>query len=346
MTKSKVYCLPIENLNADNLVSLFDAAGFSSVVDKDKLVAIKVHFGEKGNTAYLKPENVQPISEKVVSLGGKPFLTDSNTLYKGSRANSVDHINTALSHGYCFAPIIIADGLNGKDYDKVTIDGKHFKEVNIGAAVSQCDSMIVMTHFKGHELTGFGGALKNVGMGIGSRSGKQQMHSDVKPVVDRSICTDCGLCIKWCPADAIDMVDSKAKINHDKCIGCAECVVTCNFDAIAINWMGAPDNVQEKIAEYTLGAVKGKKVGYFNFINNVSSNCDCYPFSGPAIVKDVAVLASSDPVAIDQASLDLTNKAAGKDIFQATWPGIDHTVQISYGEKIGLGSRDYELILI
>ncbi len=195
---SKVYFLPADSISADNIVRIFDAAGFSSLFKSGDLVAIKVHFGEPGNKAYLKPENVRPLAQKLKDLGTKPFLTDANTLYKGKRSNSVDHIETAHSHGYDFLPVVIADGLNGKDFEKVRINGKHFKEVNIGSAAVQADAILVMTHFKGHELTGFGGAIKNLGMGLGSRSGKQQMHADVKPLVQKDASIGCGLCVKWC----------------------------------------------------------------------------------------------------------------------------------------------------
>ncbi|MCX5748678.1 MAG: DUF362 domain-containing protein [Candidatus Saganbacteria bacterium] len=339
-----VYFLPIEDVNAESLVSLFEKAGFNDLIEKDKLTAIKVHFGEMGNTAYLKPENVMPIAEKISALGSKPFLTDANTLYKGTRGDAVSHINTAHAHGYDFAPVVIADGLQGKDYYKVPVNLKHFKEVNIGSACHHIDSMIVMTHFKGHEVTGFGGAIKNVGMGLGSRSGKQQMHADVSPSVKTPKCTGCGLCVKWCPQDAIVLTDGKAVIDRSKCIGCAECIVTCDFDAISIEWNGSPKSLQEKMAEYCCGAVRGKKCGYFNFIVDVSPNCDCYNFNHPPIVKDIGVVASLDPVAIDQASVDLVNKAAGFDIIKKTWPDIDHNIQLDYGEQIGLGLRKYELI--
>lgn len=344
--KSKVWFLPIEKLNDNNLVKLFTTAGFDKIFSPGDIAAIKVHFGEPGNTAYLKPQNVKPIAEKLIGLGARPFLTDSNTLYKGKRSNAVDHVKTACSHGYDFAPIIIADGLHGKEYEKVVINGGHFKEVNIGAAARQADSLMVMTHFKGHEVTGFGGAIKNAGMGLGSRSGKQQMHADVSPQVDSDKCTGCELCTKWCPVDAISMDNGKALIDTVKCIGCAECVVTCQFNAIEISWAGTPNDLQEKMAEYALGAVKSRKCAYMSFINDVSPNCDCYSHNDPPIVGDIGVLASLDPVAIDQAAVDLVNKTAGHDIIKKTWPDIDYTVQLKYGEKIGLGSREYELEIL
>jgi uncharacterized Fe-S center protein len=346
MKTPKVYFLPVEKISAENLVRLFEAAGFENLVEKDELTAVKVHFGEMGNTAYLKPRNVKPIVEKIRLLGGSPFLTDANTLYKGTRGDAVSHTKTALAHGYDFAPIVIADGRTGKDYYKVPVNLKHFREVNIGSGVKDVCSMIVMTHFKGHEVTGFGGAIKNVGMGLGSRSGKQQMHADVKPEVNMDKCNGCGLCIKWCPQDAIELIVDKAVIDLKKCIGCAECIVTCEFNAIAIQWNGSPASLQEKMAEYCYGAVKDKKCGYFNFVIDVSPNCDCYGFNGPPIVKDIGVLASSDPVAIDQASVDLVSEKAGTDIIKKTWPQIDHSVQLETAEKIGLGLRKYELVRV
>ena len=343
---SNVYLLKAKDISPENLIRMFETAGFEDLFKKDELVAIKVHFGEPGNKAYLKPENVRPLAQKLKDLGTKPFLTDANTLYKGKRANSVDHIETAHSHGYDFLPVVIADGLNGKDFEKVPVNGGHFKEVNIGSAAAQADSMLVMTHFKGHELTGFGGAIKNLGMGLGSRSGKQQMHADVKPVVKEDACISCGSCVKWCPVNAIRMENRKAVINSDICIGCAECVVTCQSDAIEINWSGSPDSVQEKMAEYALGAVRGKRAAYFSFAIDISPNCDCYSFNGPPITGDIGVLAGIDPVALDQACLDLANKEAGTDIIKKTWPEVDYNIQLEHAERIGLGIRKHKIICL
>ncbi len=341
--KSAVYFLPIEKVSDNTLTKLFETAGFDSMIAPGDLVAVKMHFGELGNTAYLKPPFVKPIVDKISSLQGKPFLTDANTLYRGARGNAVDHINTAKAHGYDFAPVIIADGLEGKDFHKVIVDLKHFKEVRIGSASMLAGSLVVLTHFKGHEVTGFGGALKNVGMGLGARSGKQLMHSDVHPEVAEDKCTGCELCTQWCPADAITMENGKAKIHKEKCIGCAECIVTCRFNAISIEWAGSPAALQEKMVEYCFGALKGKKAAFINVINNVSPNCDCWNFTHPPVVNDIGILASFDPVAIDQASLDLVNKTAGEDIFKKTWPEVDHNIQLEYAEKIGLGKRGYRL---
>lgn len=351
---SKVYFVPIgktQKENLERLSLLFDKAGFKSIISKDDFVAVKTHFGEIGNKAYLKPHFAKKIVEKIKNLGGKPFLTDANALYGGTRNNAIDHLNTAQKHGFTFdnvgAPIIIADGLCGRDYVKVPVNLKCFKEVNISSAAYNADSMIVITHFKGHEITGFGGALKNIGMGLGSPSGKQMMHADVEPKVNEEKCTGCKLCIKWCPTGAISMTkNKKAQINLKECIGCAECIAVCKFGAIAISWAGTSLALQEKMVEYALGALKEKKgkVGFLSFIIDVTPNCDCMPFNDPAIIKDIGILASIDPVAIDQVSVDLVN--AGEDKFKKIYPSIDWNHQLNYGEKIGLGSKVYDLIKI
>jgi len=341
---------------------LFDKADFAKFISKGDFVAIKVHFGEKGNTAYLHPTLVRAVVDKVKTCGGKPFLTDANTLYVGSRSNATDHIVTAIENGFDYAvtdaPIIIADGLSGKDYTTVEIDGTHFSEVKIGSIVCHADAMIVLSHFKGHELTGFGGTLKNVGMGLGSRSAKQMMHSDVLPVVHQNKCTGCGDCLTWCPANAVKISQKKASINPEECYGCGECVVTCKTGAIEISWKTEARAIQEKIVEYVKGVLKGKeeKSGFMNFLMDITPDCDCYGWNDMPIVPNIGILASLDPVAIDAASADLVNKAQGlqgsrlrdinsKDKIKAI-TDIDWRPQLDYGQKIGLGSKEYQLIEI
>lgn len=342
---------------------LFDRAGFAHLISRGDLVAVKVHFGERGNTAFLPPVFVRPVVEKIKGCGGKPFLTDSNTLYVGSRSNAVDHLCLAAEHGFgpdsAGAPTVIADGLTGRDYVELKIEGRHFKTIKIGSAVHHADALIVLTHFKGHGMTGFGGALKNIGMGLGCRSAKQMMHSDVKPRIDLERCTGCGRCTLWCSGGAIEVINKKALIDPEKCTGCGECRVSCKENAVSINWEGQPDVVQEKIVEYATGILQNKqgKFGLMNFLLNVSPDCDCWEFSDASIVPDIGVLASRDPVAIEQASVDLVNRAQGiegtalndpasPDKFKALYPGVDWSVQISYAEKIGLGLREYRLIKI
>lgn len=346
----------------DKVERLWQRAGFSKIINQGDLVAIKIHFGEKGNLAYIHPAYVRRIVDLVRQQGGKPFLTDSNTLYVGSRSNAVDHLQTAIENGFAYAvvgaPIIIADGLNGKDYINVPVNLKRFKEVKIGSAIYHADALIVLSHFKGHELTSFGGTLKNLGMGCGSPSGKQMMHSDVLPVVQPDKCTACGRCVKWCPAGAIT-ISQHAVIDSEKCLGCGECTVTCNRRAIKPNFKSTPEALQEKIVEYAYGALQNKsgKTAFFNFVTHVSPECDCNSWNDAAIVGDVGILASYDPVAIDQASLDLVNaqaplsgtrldgKEVGGDKFRAV-SGYDGTHQLKYGEELGLGSRKYILVQV
>jgi uncharacterized Fe-S center protein len=302
---------------------------------KGELVAITLHFGERGNTGFVRPLYIRRIVNLVREAGGKPFLTDANTLYRGCRSNAVDHMNLAMEHGFSYAtvnaPVIIADGLRGKDYVEVEVGGKYFKKVKVASAAYHADSLISVAHVKGHVLFGFGGALKNIGMGLGARSGKQMMHADLKP-----------------------------EIVSEKCIGCGECVVTCPHEAIKISWSGAPQSVQEKTVEFAWGVVKGKKgkLGAINFLLNISPDCDCLPRTDSSVVPDIGILASDDIVALDRASIDLINqqpslpnsaipeaKLCEGDKFGVIH-GVDWTHQFRYAEQMGLGSTAYELVKI
>lgn len=345
----------------DKVEKLFDAAGLPQVIESDDLVAVKLHFGERGNTGYIRPQFLRRIVKRVKEAGGKPFLVDANTLYAGSRSNAVDHLQTAVENGFVYsvveAPLIIADGLTGKDYVSVKVNRKNFKEVKIGSAAYHADVIIAVTHFKGHELTGFGGVLKNLGMGLGARSGKQMMHSDVLPSINPDKCKACGKCIEWCPAGAIRVLNGVSVIDEKKCIGCGECTVTCPAGAIKINWKTEPDIIQEKIVEYAEGVLKNKngKYGFITFITNVSPDCDCCGWSDASLVRDIGILASRDPVALDQACIDLVNqekalagsRLEGKgdvtDKFRALYPDVDWSRQLAYAEEIGLGTRKYKI---
>lgn len=359
---SVVHCVRIGEISKVSLLDateqLFDAAGIGDCIAEGDLVAVKLHFGERGNTAFIPPIYVRRVVDKIKQAGGKPFLTDSNTLYRGSRANAVDHTITAIENGFGYstvgAPIVIADGMSGKEYVEVRVDGRHFETVKIGAAAVHADALVVLTHFKGHEATSFGGVMKNVGMGLGARSGKQQMHADFSPAIDPEKCTACAECADWCPADAIKIGDT-AWTDHGLCIGCGECVVTCPYGAIAVDWSTDAAKMQEKIVEYVKGAVAGKdgKVGYMSFLMNITPDCDCWNFSDAPIVSDIGILASTDAVAIEQASLDLVNKApalAGdrlpdpkaQDKFRSI-TGVDGAPILDYAQQLGLGSRDYSL---
>lgn len=329
---------------------------FNGQISPADTVAVKLHFGEPGNNAYVKPQFVKPFVDLITGIGARPFLTDANTLYKGKRGDSKTHLESALAHGFSKetmgAEIRIADGMDGRSIEKVKVNLEHFKEVSIAKAGVDAKCLVAVSHFKGHELTGFGGALKNIGMGFGSRAGKQQMHADVRPEVNIATCDGDGACERSCPTDAIKLIDGKAFIDKGKCIGCAECVALCPTGAIAISWEGDPGSAQEKIAEYAYGVLANKKNKslFFNFILNVSPNCDCYPFNDSPIVDDIGLVASDDIVAIDQASVDLVNSGSGRiegqDKFREIYPDVDWSIQLAHAEKIGLGRRQYELIKI
>lgn len=356
---SKVYFTNLSSKSGDdNLLcrirNLFEKAGAGISYKKGELIALKVHFGEKGLDTFIRPVQVSPIAEAVKEAGGKPFLADTNTLYTGSRSNAVDHHRTAQEHGWLRpvidAPVVIADGLHGHEFNLVKIKGKHFKEVKIGTALSQADGIIGVSHFKGHEITGFGGTLKNLGMGCASRAGKVIMHCDVKPEVDINKCTACAKCADHCATNAIT-VEKYALIDLKKCIGCGECIITCPEEAIKANDTKQIEMVQEKIAEYALGAVKGKenKSLYYNFIVDVTPDCDCLSWRQYPLVPDIGIIASKDPVAVDQAAYDLVTQIKGHDYEAGTDKfrmkhKINPQIQLMHAEKIGLGTREYELI--
>ena len=317
-------------------------------IKKNEIVAAKVTFGEEGNKYYLGPEYIKVITDKIRKLGGKPFLTDANVLYKGKRTNAVDHLNVARNHGFfkCEVPIIIADGLLSKNYEKLTINQKHFKVVNIARDVLDSDCLVVISHFTGHMQTGFGAAIKNIGMGLASRSGKQMQHSHVKPKVDSKKCTFCKKCFEICPVSAIVEKNGKAFIEKKACIGCAECVATCKFFAVEITWQESDEILQEKMVEYALGALRGKtgKIAFVNFALRIPKECDCWEQDNHIIAGDVGIFISEDPVALDKATADKVIEEEGRDVFTETHSKTNWHRQLEYGKNAGLGSLDYKLI--
>lgn len=352
----------------DNMTSkiarLYRRAGLDKSFSKGDLVAVKTHFGEEGNTTFLRPQFVAKVADLVAGSGGRPFVTDSNTLYTGMRANAVDHIQVAARHGFCYpvinAPVIIADGLRGTDQVEIPVGLKRCKTVKVGSAAVHADSIMVVSHFKGHMMTGFGGAMKNLGMGFGSRAGKLEMHTDVHPEVKIEDCVGCGICAKNCPRSAIEIKNRKAAIDEKKCIGCGECFIACRNGAINPGEWTDPTAIQEKIVEYCYGLMKGKenRTGYMTFVLDFTPLCDCAGWSDRPVVPDIGVVASRDIVAIDQACADLVNaetSIANTRIKRPMGPGTDKiraihdfdwTVQLEYAEKLGLGSREYKLIKV
>jgi uncharacterized Fe-S center protein len=364
--KSKVYFIDLRATPKENLVGkvgrLVDTAGLSETVKKRDLVAVKLHFGELGNTAFIRPVFIRKIIERIKRADGTPFLTDTNTLYSGSRSDSPKHLITAIQNGFAHAvvdaPLIIADGLRGKNETGITINQKRFKKVYIGTDIVEADALISVAHFKGHELSGFGGTMKNLGMGCASRRGKLAQHSTVAPKVIKEKCVGCGDCIGHCSQRALSLVEEKTILDSKKCIGCGECILICPESAIEIEWDQAIPVFLENMIEYTLGVLKvqSEKTLFVNFITNVSPACDCYPVNDAPIVRDIGVVASKDPVAIDQASVDLvnqehalpgscltTNTQPGEDKFKGVYPKVDWEYQFEYAEALGLGSRRYEL---
>jgi len=366
--KSPVYFMDLRASYKDNLLKklgrLMDSAGIQKIVKERDLVAVKLHFGELGNTAYVRPVFIRQILDKIKTMGGSPFLTDTNTLYRGTRSVVTDHIQTAIRNGFSYsvmdAPIVIADGLRGSSEKPVDIDRKQFKTVFIASEIASADAMVAVAHFKGHELTGFAGTIKNIAMGCASRKGKLAQHSSVSPNVKRKKCVGCGDCIAHCPSEAIALdADDKAVIDSETCIGCGECIIVCPEGAVNIRWDQDVPLFMEKMTEYAYGTIKNKKekILFLNFLTDISPACDCPPYNDAPIVRDIGILASCDPVAVDQASVDLVNGEAGihgsilnaamtegEDKFKAMYPKIDWGFQLDYAESLGLGTRRYELV--
>jgi uncharacterized Fe-S center protein len=288
------------------------------------------------------------LGDVVKSKGGQPFLTETSTLYKGNRDNAIKHIAHAYRQGFDFAstdmPIIMADGLFGDEEYEVPIDGKIYKSVKIAALFAKCNALIVLSHFTGHLAAGFGAALKNMGMGCSSRRGKMEQHSTAKPKINKKICTLCGVCAKWCPAEAITLGEESAVIDSQKCIGCGQCLAMCRFDAVLYNWKSTYEDLQKKVVEHAMGVynLHRDKSLYINILTRISKDCDCMD-SFEKILPDIGIMVSRDPVAVDAASLDIVEKTAGKELSKMAY-NIPYRLQLEYSRELKFGSADYELV--
>ncbi len=373
MDKSKVYFTNLRTTPSSNLLDkmerLVKRAGITNIDFKNQFVAIKIHFGEPGNLAYIRPNYAARMATLLRSLGAKPFLTDCNTLYSGRRSNAVDHLESAMENGFnpisAKCEVIIADGLKGTDYREIEINGEYCKAPKIGAAIVDADIVLTMNHFKGHEQTGFGGALKNLGMGCASVGGKLELHSASQPIVDRENCKSCNICVKHCAHDAIHLDGSKiATIDYEKCVGCGQCVALCQYDAAVMGDGDTSERLNYKIAEYSKAVLLDKPNFHISFIMNVSPECDCWNHNDAAIVPDLGIAASFDPVALDKACADIVINAPiletgnrlsdsphhdhleGCDKFHIMHPETNWQAGLEHAEKIELGTQEYELITV
>ncbi len=365
--KSKVYFTNFRATAEENLqqklTRLIKKAGIENIDFKNKFTAIKIHFGEPGNLAYLRPNYAKTVVDMVKNLGGKVFLTDCNTLYVGRRKNALDHIEAAYENGYSpFSTgchVIIADGLKGTDEAYVPVpNGEFVKEAKIGRAIMDADIVLSLTHFKAHEGTGFGGTIKNLGMGCGSRAGKCEMHNSGKPSVTPEACITCKKCAKQCAHGAISF-SPKAAINHDICVGCGRCIGMCPTDAISTKWDESNEILCKKMAEYTCAVLHDRPHFHISLLMDVSPYCDCHAENDAPIIGDVGMFASFDPVALDAACADAANaqpllrdtimndrELSHGDHFCDLHPTTNWKPQLEHAEKLGFGKQDYELITI
>ncbi|MGE1061094.1 DUF362 domain-containing protein [Megasphaera paucivorans] len=373
MEKSKVYFTDFRVGLGTNLLKKLQniciKADFKTIDMDGKFVAIKMHFGELGNLSYLRPNYAKAVVDLVKDQGGIPFLTDCNTLYPGSRKHALEHLDCANLNGFnpitTGCQIIIGDGLRGTDDIDVPVkNGEYIKEAHIGRAIMDADIFISLTHFKGHEMTGFGGAIKNIGMGCGSRAGKMDQHSSGKPTVKEKRCRGCKRCAKECGSNAITYENNKAYIHEDLCKGCGRCIGACSFDAITVIQRDASDQLDRKMAEYAMAVCQDRPTFHISLAMDISPNCDCHAENDAPILPNIGMFASFDPVAIDQACVDacqkqppLSNSQLGDHLADPNWhhhhdhfldsnPNVHWKETLEHAEKIGLGTRDYELITI
>ena len=354
-----------EGNKINRLKKIMKTMNLSKIITEGDLTAVKLHFGERGNDSYLNPVFARQVVDKIKAEGAKPFITDTNTLYLGSRKNAVDHLETAFEHGYSYAtvraPLIIADGLRSHNFVEVPIDGKYFKKIKMARDIAEADGMITLSHFKGHEMAGFGGALKNLAMGCAPAGGKKDQHAYIHPVVDTASCTGCGSCASHCPEQAIEVNGGKALVTDAKCIGCGECRTVCPVPCIV---MGKNDSdlteFVRRMTEYACGVAKQKngKTAFINFVMDVTPECDCCSWSDSFLVPDIGIMASFDPIALDKACTDKVNAqhgnpdsmlekaslAPGKDKFKGVYSGIPWEIQLEYGEVLGIGTQNYKIV--
>lgn len=342
---TKVYFKAIDSYSKTEEINATTASLLSIIEEKEKIelnkfIPLKVHLGEKGNKTFIHPKNFDGIIDYLISKNIETVFTETNVLYKGQRNKLENHLNVAKEHGFTRVPVVIADGEVGEEYELVEINKKNFDYCKIAKGIAKEKQIIVLSHFKGHALAGFGGAIKQLAMGCASKGGKLAQHANSIPRISSLKCKSCKVCANNCPEAAIT-VDKKAKIDKNKCVGCAACMANCPFGAISNSWFASlTKSFSERLAEYALGASKGKSNIYITFAFNITRGCDCEPHAMKPIAKDIGIFASTDPVAIDQACLDVLDRNEGRTVLRRG------RYTLEYAEKIGLGSKTYELVTI
>ncbi len=350
--KSKVYFIRVESSENSRIVGqklkrLLEESRILDYIGKDDRVALKAHFGEEGNRGYIDAEYAGIIAEKILHKGATAFLCDANTLYRGRRTNAVSHRELAFEHGFTRevtgVDVVIPDDTIKENTIDIPLKHTHIKSAKIARLFMEAGAILAVSHFKGHLLSGFGGALKNIGMGCATREGKLAQHCDVTPVFYEDKCVGCGACEKICPAGVFHIQDKKSVMDRSKCIGCGSCVGACPTSALFID-LKEGGLMQEKMVEYASAVLSKQKAGFINFAIKINQECDCWNMETPRIAPDAGIFASRDPVAIDKACLDMVTKISGSDVFKTTHPDQDGTIQLACAQKLGLGSLDYELV--
>ncbi len=356
-SSSKVWYAPVENGDdlqevAERLSSVLNSFDLSGFISPGTTAQIKLHFGEEHNKGHVSPVLVRVLSHAVDACGGTSVISDTNTLYRGRRTNGADHLALAREHGFTDEAtggrVVVADEKGGYAVSEVPVHGRFVSLAKVLSLYVDAPVLIGLAHFKGHLVSGFGGSLKNIGMGCATREGKLAQHSGVAPFVIAGKCTGCGTCSTVCPVGAISLEGKSARLSASKCIGCASCIAACAAGAVELDWGRGAGSMSEKMVEYAAAVMRspGKKV-FINFALRITAECDCIARDDPRIVPDVGILISTDPVAIDQAGYDLVcEKAGGFDPFRRAHPQRDCTRQLDHAEGLGIGTRRYELFRV
>ena len=351
--KADVFYFPCEDgapaeTHAAGVRALFEAAGFVSLFPPGGLLAVKVHFGEHKCSTYIRPHIVRAGVELLKERGFAPFVTDTNTLYKGERHNSVRHLLLAERHGftqeYLGCPVVISDGLRGNNEVEVKLEGGRFDSYPVAGDIAHSDGMLVFSHLTGHLAAGFGAAIKNLAMGCTPRRGKLMQHASMKPWIVEKDCTGCGVCAEWCPEGAITVAE-KASIDAELCIGCGECLTVCPSNAVGFSWKQESRLLMEKMAEFAAAVMKALKgrAAFINVVMNVTKDCDCLDKAQKPVGRDVGLLASRDPVALDRASRDLFAEINGRTLDELAYPHLPSGEQVAAAAAVGLGVPEYVL---